>query len=308
MLMKILVLNESGRANHEYYHYTDVNGLIGILQSDKMIGSLESEGILKGKFTVSFSRLGKGIQVDSKMVTSPAIVKIVVDGERLADRYKIIPYDWYGGTTRKSGKSENEEAVVLTSKSNKKILLSITDNKNKLFCKVIFMKNSEDSFELKEIITEIGKAKRLNKNIWIFPDESKYRVQYKIKKSILNVVLIEEESSSKDKKILRGYADIDSLIKNPAISNIRKYIKEVQFSDKLKDNDNWIYFAWSPIEYLERELIQKSSKGFNGENSGFKVSHNIKTYQELKNFLDSKGISFSYYKSPKRGFKKVKKD
>lgn len=302
--MKILVL-ESGRANHEYYHYTDVNGLIGILKSNEMIGSKESEGILKDKFTVSFSRLGKGVQVDPKMATSPAIVKIVVDGEKLADRYKITPYDWYEGKTRKKGKSENEEAVVLSGRTNRNISVPIIEG-NKVFCKVNFINNSDNSFEVKEIITNNGKAKNISKNIWVFPDESKYILQYKLKKFSLNIVLI-QESSSKNKKILRGYIDTDSIIKNPVISNIRKYIKEVQFSDKLRDNDDWIYFAWTPIEYLERELLQKSSKGFSGEDSGYRVSHNIRTYQELKNFLDSKGIPISYYKSPKRGFKKAKK-
>lgn len=301
--MRILVLNESGRANHEYYHYTDVNGLIGILQSNEMIGSLESEGILKNKFTVSFSRLGKGTQVDSKMVTSPAIVKIVVDGEKLADRYKLTPFDWYEGSSRKRGESENEEAVVLSNKSNKKVFVPIKDG-NKLYCKITFMKNSDNSFEIKDISTDKGNAKKLSKNIWEFPDESKYNLQYKLKNSLLIVVLI-QESSNKNKKILKGQIDIGSSIKNPVISNIRKYIKEVQFSDKLRDNDEWIYFVWTPIDYLERELTQEYSKGLN--DGGYKVSHNIRTYQELLKFLNSKGISFSYYKSPKRGFKKAKK-
>lgn len=305
--MKILVL-ESGKANHEYYHYTDVNGLIGIIQSNELIGSLESEGILKDKFTVSFSRLGKGTQVDSNIVKSPTIVKIIFDGEKLADNYRIIPYDWYGGDTRSIGKSENEEAIILNKKSGNKVSVEITD-KGRFFCKIIFIKNSDDLFEIKDVILEKGKAKNLSGTKWKFPDNLIYSIQYMEKEFDLEVGVILNPKDNPDlkglkkPKILRGFIKLED--RNPSITNIKKYIKGVQFSDKLEDNNHWKYFAWSPVEYLERELIQKSSKGLSGDSSGFKVSHNIKTYQELKNFLDSKGILYSYYKSPKRGFKKV---
>ena len=305
--MKILVL-ESGRVNHEYYHYTDVNGLIGILKSNELIGSLESEGIMKGKFTVSFSRLGKGTQVDPNIVKSPAMVKIAFDVEKLADKYKITPFDWYGGDTRSIGKSENEETVVLTKKTNKNVSVIIEEN-NKFFCKVIFKKDSDDFFQIKDVILAKGKAKNVSKNKWKFSDNLIYTIQYMEKESELEVGVVlnpkdNPELKLKKPKILRGYVDIDS-DRNPSITNIKKYIKEVQFSDKLEDNNHWKYFAWTPVEYLERELIQEYSKGLNGEDSGFKVSHNIRTYQELKDFLKSKGISYSYYKSPKRGFKRV---
>ena len=308
--MKIKVL-ESGRANHEYYHYTDVNGLIGILKSNELISSLESEGLMKDKFIVSFSRLGKGTQVDPRIVKSPAIVKIIFDGEKLANNYKLVPFDYYEGTTRLAGKSENEEALVLGSKSDdsevNKVSVIIYDN-NKFLCKIIFIKNSDDLFEVKDILTGKGKAIKLSKDKWEFPNKKIYTLQYMELNSELEVGLILNPSDNpklKRVKVFKGSTRINTSERRPSITNIKKYIKGIQFSDKLEDNDNWMYFIWTPVEYLERELEKGKSSGLNGDSSGFKVSHNIKTYRDLKKSQYLKGIPISYYKSPKRGFKKV---
>lgn len=111
--MRVKVLKESGRANHTYYHFTNVNGLIGILKDNIMTSHKQTRHILKGKNSVSFTR-DKNFGSRSSDIS---LCRITVDGEKLAQKYKITPYEWGNDpdinfTARENQESESEEAII----------------------------------------------------------------------------------------------------------------------------------------------------------------------------------------------------
>ena len=125
-IMKVRVLKESGRANHIYYHFTNVNGVIGILKDNVMKSHKQTHHILKGKNTVSFTR-DKDFGSKSSEIS---LCRITVDGEKLAQRYKFTPYEWGNDrdidfTARENQESESEEAVIGDIENIKDYILAI---------------------------------------------------------------------------------------------------------------------------------------------------------------------------------------
>ena len=124
--MKVLILKESGRAGHIYYHFTNVNGVIGILKDNKIKSRRQTEHIMRGKDTVSFSR-DKDF---GKKFNNVSLCRIAIDIEKIAQRYKITPYEWNNyayssDTARSTQESESEESVLGDIENIKDYILSI---------------------------------------------------------------------------------------------------------------------------------------------------------------------------------------
>lgn len=117
--MLVRVLHESYQG-WDLGHWTNLNGLIGILKDNELKGNSENRLFLAGKTTVSFSRV-KG---KPTWVNYPGWVKIVIDAGKLEEHYQMTPFEYWTNpeeakdkeefkSERAKGKSEFEIAVVL---------------------------------------------------------------------------------------------------------------------------------------------------------------------------------------------------
>jgi hypothetical protein len=77
------------------YHFTNIFGLIKIISSNKMEGNWHS-GYVSFTRNRNFSRTYRKIGVDT------INVRIIIDGNKLSEKYKIEPYSYYGN----QGKSD----------------------------------------------------------------------------------------------------------------------------------------------------------------------------------------------------------
>jgi hypothetical protein len=83
------------------YHFTDDEGLRGILESNELLASYQNAN------HVSLTRDKNGWHVG----TSDNIFRISLDGDKISNKYKIRPYEW-DELDRGSGNTESEEAVI----------------------------------------------------------------------------------------------------------------------------------------------------------------------------------------------------
>ena len=91
-LLKIRVMKEAKQAGI-MYHYTKYDNLLSILKDDM---------IMKGEHNyISFTR-------NKRNIKSGLACQIVLDGDKLSNRYKIEPFDYFNMT----GEDEQEERVL----------------------------------------------------------------------------------------------------------------------------------------------------------------------------------------------------
>jgi hypothetical protein len=83
------------------YHFTDEEGLRGILESNELLASYQNAA------HVSLTRDKNGWHVG----TGDNIFRISLDGDKISNKYKIRPYEW-SQLDRGSGNTESEEAVI----------------------------------------------------------------------------------------------------------------------------------------------------------------------------------------------------
>ena len=96
---------QEGKQVGTLYHWTDMRGCIGILESD----AIWSKGGPSRGGAVSFTR-----DKDTSFWGDDLMWRFRVDGDKISQRFKIGPYaDTDTGFSRQSGRPEAEEQVVL---------------------------------------------------------------------------------------------------------------------------------------------------------------------------------------------------
>lgn len=318
--MKVMILKEN-LEGHYYSHWTNVNGLIGILKSNKLLGSPESKNHMKNKMIVSTSREGNGKinYVPNWVKTDKSVeyVRIVLDMEKVSHNNKTDSFEYANNkynpkTARSSQESEFETSVVLgdvikeidlgesdLDLMNVKLIVNL---KTGTFAKVI------GSDEIK--ISSNGKTFNYD------------GTDYKLLVSF-NIIKI----SDIDKKNVVYAEDIrDLAVHEPekyAIQNIKKKIVRIDIADILLNKtalDNFLIIDKydktvtdkTIREYLEYELMVGTTDGLNMSDQ-HRVSHSYHTVESFINFIkseiekeSSKGneIIFGTYKTPKEWYKK----
>ena len=288
--MKILIMNES-REGHYYSHWTNLNGLVGILQSNSLFGSNDGTHHLKNVTNVSLSRLGNGTGVPDfiKKDGTVASVRIVLDIGKLEKKYKISPIEYFNDpkdrdtlTQRATGDSEYEEAVVV---GNTQKLANITDSSGKFLGSVVidFKKN-----KIAKVLDSEGN--KISKN-----EEDKYELGgnlYSIKiqttKSgrIYGIELTGNSSSiSIDEDEFEDY-------NKGSIKNIKDFIIRIELADILFDNKKE-YLVRSKDnefidrdEYLSRILREGHTSGLNSDEYQSTVNHGYTTFGKFLSFIE----------------------
>lgn len=109
-------LFNEGKQVGTLYHFTNINSLVQIIQKN----SLKPSSISK---SISFTRNPKFHNVDKRVGLGSQYleVKIVVDGDRLSNRYKIQPFNFFKSRTKHphpSPRAEEEERVITNDNIN----------------------------------------------------------------------------------------------------------------------------------------------------------------------------------------------
>ena len=100
MIKLIDILREAKQVG-TLYHFTDEEGLMGILESNELLASYQNAN------HVSLTRDKNGWHVG----TGDNIFRISLDGDKISNKYKVRPYEW-DELDRGSGNTESEEAVI----------------------------------------------------------------------------------------------------------------------------------------------------------------------------------------------------
>ena len=306
--MKVLVLNES-YANQELRHWTNFNGLIGILQDDTLKGNPENKGILAGRTTVSFSRI-KGVP---KFVRYPGWVSIVFDAGKLEHNYSLTPFEYWNttdsdSTERAEGKSEFEIALVLSD--------TIQTVKLKVDDKIIGYAtlNIKDSSVL-DVTTKKGDKVSKDENGFYILNKKKYKIHLEKTKDlfvpensiILDLTLTDSEGNE---YIIPNSEFVSKEIRN--IENVSKYIKRVEFPDFIVENGklidrkdilvdvvNNVGVGMATVsEYYGEILKDGHTDGFNKTRQR-KINHKLKSYSKfIKEMNSTLSGKISSYKTP----------
>lgn len=106
--MKVICINES-YFGIPLYHYTNINGLIGILQKNMFVGHTETEGIAKGLKVVSTTR----DKIANFIVYKPDTVRITLDAGLLELKgYIMKPYDYFNKPIDKNKKDKDGKVII----------------------------------------------------------------------------------------------------------------------------------------------------------------------------------------------------
>ena len=89
------------------YHFTNIENLLGILKSNKIIGSSGEREIY-----ISFTR-NKNFNLSGHYGITGTSVRISINGDKLSNNYKIKPYFY-----KEFNRDEMEERVITTSIKN----------------------------------------------------------------------------------------------------------------------------------------------------------------------------------------------
>ena len=321
--MKVLVLNEN-KEGHIYSHWTNFNGLIGILQDKTLKGNTEFRHHLFGKTTVSTTREGNGKSskastsniLNSMEIQLPIWVKISLDIEKISHNYKTVPFEFHIGS-RSKGESQHEEAIVI--------------GDGNLICKAKIY--SEDDVHVGNVVFDN------NLEFIEYVEDTKGKViDYKDDGYELEdgcIYDFEPDNDFEDNKIFQiyvyrdgeGIGNIDSSEfevsgtpkKNKeGIKNILEYIKSIEFPDvfvKMINNKNLDYKTTdnkSLRNTLNEFLSTGKVEGLHGSNFSRQVKHSYTTIESFYKFVLSeikkkKGkdtIEIKTYKTPSKWFKK----
>ena len=288
--MKIQIINES-REGHFYSHWTNMNGLIGILKSNELYGSNDGTHHLNNLTNVSLSRLGNGSGIPDfvKKDGTVASVKIVLDIGKLEKKYRISPIEFFNDpkekdfpTQRALGDSEYEEAVVV---GNTQQSANIIDSSGKYLGKVIIdLRNGKiskvlDSEGNKVSSSKSGEYKLLDKL---------YSIE--VKKTSSGKIYGLNISSSKSENIFIGEDEFEEHEKG-SIKDIKNYIVRIELADILFKEDKR-YLVKSKNGYLPKEeyisqlLKDGSTSGLNSGEFQHVVNHNYSTLDKFLKFIE----------------------
>lgn len=311
--MKIEVINES-REGHLYSHWTNLNGLIGILQSNKLFGSNDGMHHLKNLSNVSLSRLGNGSGIPNfiKKDGTIASVRIVLDMGKIEKRYKISPIEYFNNpkdrsapTQRMTDDSEYEEAVIV---GNTQKAVDIADSSGEYLGKLVI---DFKKMKIVKLLDSEGNKIRLSK-------DNKCELQGRIVSIKFNYSSSGRfygiTISGKGIDITLGEDEFEDYNKG-SIKDIKKYIVRIELADIIFDNKKNYLVKSRNGSYLEKEdyiediLRDGSTSGLNSDEYQQVVNHNYSTLDKFLKFLEKEiGKSkIKTYESPK-SFYSIKGD
>jgi hypothetical protein len=120
-MIKLLDILKEAKQVGILYHFTDIDGLLGILETNELWSSETNAN------HVSLTRDKQGWHVG----TLDNAFRISLDGNKISNKYKIRPYSWDGdGIDRGTGNTESEEAVLTDKITNiRDYIVDINANK-----------------------------------------------------------------------------------------------------------------------------------------------------------------------------------
>jgi hypothetical protein len=125
------------------YHFTSIDNLIEIIETNKMIGG----------DSISFTRDKNFINTTgAASIGEPAECRIVIDGDKLSNRYKIRPYNFFSNEydvtrpNRETGLVINDKDFIAGSESEEVVLSSVIENIKDYIIRVDFIYGSKNKF------------------------------------------------------------------------------------------------------------------------------------------------------------------
>jgi len=119
-MIKLLDILKEAKQVGILYHFTDIEGLLGILKTNELWASETNAD------HVSLTRNKQGWHVG----TLDNAFRISLDGNKISNKYKIRPYSWWGND-RGTGDTESEEAVLTDKITNiRDYIIDINANKH----------------------------------------------------------------------------------------------------------------------------------------------------------------------------------
>jgi hypothetical protein len=119
-MIKLLDILKEAKQVGILYHFTDIEGLLGILKTNELWASETNAD------HVSLTRDKQGWHVG----TLDNAFRISLDGNKISNKYKIRPYSWWGND-RGTRNTESEEAVLTDKITNiRDYIIDINANKH----------------------------------------------------------------------------------------------------------------------------------------------------------------------------------
>ena len=119
-MIKLLDILKEAKQVGILYHFTDIEGLLGILKTNELWASETNAD------HVSLTRDKQGWHVG----TLDNAFRISLDGNKISNKYKIRPYSWWGND-RGARDTESEEAVLTDKITNiRDYIIDINANKH----------------------------------------------------------------------------------------------------------------------------------------------------------------------------------
>jgi len=119
-MIKLLDILKEAKQAGILYHFTDIEGLLGILKTNELWASETNAD------HVSLTRNKQGWHVG----TLDNAFRISLDGNKISNKYKIRPYSWWGND-RGTEDTESEEAVLTDKITNiRDYIIDINANKH----------------------------------------------------------------------------------------------------------------------------------------------------------------------------------
>ena len=326
--MKVISLKEN-LEGHFYSHWTNVNGLIGILKSNKLLGSPEFANHMKNKMIVSTSREGNGkINYVPNWVKNDKrfeYVRIVLDMEKVSYNNKTDSFEYANSrnnpkTARSEQESEFETSIILGDVVKE---INLEDSDLDLDGIKLIV-----NFKTKKFLKAIDSNNKPYNKIKISKDGETFNYDgndYKLVTS-LNIVRI---SNTKKKTVIFADDIRDLEVHKPeqyAIKNVKSKIVRIDIADVLLDKraldnyytidkfDNETVTDFTIRDYLEYELKIGTTEGLNMVDR--RVNHSYHTVESFIRFIKSEiekasdkdhKIELGTYKTPKEWYSKSKK-
>lgn len=309
--MKVLILNEN-KEGHYYSHWTNMNGLIGILLDNKLYGSKEIKNHLRDKIIVSTTR-EQGVPNWIKELKNVESVRIILDMEKLNYHYKIKSFEYSNSktdkvTARSQQTSEFEDSVVL---GDAKYYTDFYD----IPVRIYFNGSNKNIESIEDKSNGYKNLKFNNKNKTFNFNDSIYKIEFvNMESGRTGAIKIYNIKNENDSELANFYdiKDNESANSEKAISNIKDAIVSVELADILFKPEMKKATIINPDtekpqtinRYISYVLNSGETDGLNSAGSQHTVSHSYTTFSSFLKFVKSelKSSKIKTYKTPKTWF------
>lgn len=300
----VLQEQESNSQNHLCCHWTNINGLIAILESNTLLGNSKNDS--------SYIYVSHDIDVIPNYVNERAdisAVKIIINLNKLA-------------ADKKMSTKESEKLVIGKTLYKSNIIAYVSDindfstnNKQSLTKYSLIAEKANGGYKVLSVVDNKGNDVKEDKGLYYLQG-----TYYKLKSDGTMTVI-------SDLSVKRGKPEVEDKVANISfntkyeamnnkIDNISKYIEKVEFAKILSDEnklskifsnmkgDNFFNIIANLNNRKESHVlidrILQSGRLFGYDykkTSEYKqISHNYKTYSDFMSKLS--GIEIGYYKTP----------